>query len=881
MGPHAHTPTRPHAHNSFWLLTVVLLFFTSLGFSQTDDSCATAPNIIPDPQGVYSKSTDIGYLNSFEPKTFNIFYWGINKSDGSYTQPGWPITLERVKESVRLINEEFAPLNICFNLMGMDTINSTAHHTGSSLGAIHAYAVANGYAKQNAFNIYAPHLLFQGSGQGAYNRPRVAIIATSVGQGSLLAHELGHGFNLSHTFGKSNERPHPIYCERVTRNPLDPEYNAQTAGDEVTDTNAVPNFAAEQHNHFAYAVENANLGYNWGQARKLAYRKNGFYPFPDAPAIEQALVNYGFTSGEINHLRHNAAIEYAYSDIPNCGYAPDWRINDPNSPFFKDCGGSPYQVTMVDIQNMMAYSNSTCGRIFTTGQSIRVHEAIENDYYKEFVPTITENSVDLYIRDMESDIGQEPNIHTDIFWNSQDIWVRNQNDGIVVQEHQNPVYDPVNPNYVYVKVNNKGCSTSSGDDQLELYWAKANTALDWDLYWNGGVIIDGVPMGGPLGTLSIPAIASEQETILEFEWNVPNPQDYIEINPNPWHFCLLSRIESNDDPMSFPEGTFILDNVRNNNNIAWKNTTIIEIVPNTPSIGAVIGVSNSSNTTKVYSLELLTDSNEPGKAIYQEAEIGVEMDVVLFNAWERGNNSGSNFETTSNEQKLVATGNNMVIGDITFEGNEYGTAYITFNFLTSELTNKQNYTYQVIQREKATNKIVGGETFEIKKQPRPGFTVDAGGNQEIDRNESITIHANEINEDAVYNWYGPDGLLIYSGPALTISPEITQQYKLEIISDLDGLKDYDEVVVTVSPYRIITMVPNPVSSQLTLDYMAYGAVSAYIIVLNQSTAVSDNYIIDPILDDITLDLANHPTGLYSIFLVCDGKIRDSKNLIKQ
>ena len=422
---------------------------------------------------------------------------------------------------------------------------------------------------------------------------------------------------------------------------------------------------------------------------------------------------------------------------------------------------------------------------------------------------MADNNIDLYVKDMVDDIGQEPNIHTTNFWNSKDIWVRNQNDGIINQEHQNPVYDPMKPNYVYVRVSNKGCSTSSGNDQLKLYWAKANTALDWDEYWTGQVVVGNVKMGDTLGTKIIPPIVSGSEAILEFEWPVPNPQDYVGINPNPWHFCLLSRIESNDDPITFPEGTFITDNVKNNNNIAWKNTTVIEIIPNTPSIGAVIGVSNPSGITKTYSLELLADVNEPGKPIYQEAEIGILMDDVLYDAWESGGNKGSNYVSTTSTHKIIATGNNVLIDDIAFGANDYGSAYITFNFLTAELTNKQNYTYQVIQRDKATNKIIGGETFEIKKQPRPTFEADAGDNEEIERNQSITLQADDINEDAVYNWYAPDGTLIYTGTTLTISPEMTQQYKLEIISDLDGLKDYDEITVTVNPYRIISMAPNP------------------------------------------------------------------------
>lgn len=763
----------------------------------------------------------------------------------------------------------------------MDTINSTTHHSGSGIFAIRSYANNNGYVKQDAFNIYAPHELNRGAGQSSYLSTSVAVIAAAVTNGRLLSHEIGHCLNLIHTFDNDNERPDPVNCEHVTRISNDPEFNAghPGIGDEVVDTNSVPNFQKEQHNHFAYALLEADIVNSWNTGRKMADTLTGFNNWQNGLSVGQAMAAYGFTTAEIDNARYNPLELYAYNDFENCVYVPDGRIIDPNVDFFKDCQGTPYHVTREDIRNIMAYSKASCSYLFSTGQAIRAHEAIE-DNSALFNPVMSQNNIDLYIRDTATDIGQEPNIHTDIYWNSHDIWVRNQNDGAVVQEHQNPVYDPNNPNYVYVKVRNKGCGTSSGTDKLELYWAKANTALDWDEYWTGQIFVGNVKMGDTLGVKNISSIITGDETILEFEWYVPNPQDYIGINPNPWHFCLLARLESNDDPMTFPEVNYITDNVRNNNNIAWKNTTVIEIIPNTSSIGAVIGVSNPANTTKTYSLELLSDTNEPGKAIYQEAEIGVEMDDILFDAWERGSNNGANFTATANEQKLIATGNNMLIDDITFGPNEYGTAYITFNFLTKELTNKQNYTYQIIQRDKITNKIIGGETFEIKKQPRSVFTANAGDNQEIDRNESIVILADEINEDAVYNWYGSEGLLIYTGSELTVSPEITQQYKLEIISDLDGLKDYDEVVVTVNPFRIISMLPNPVSSQLTIDYMIEGTASAYIMVLNQATGSSNNYILNPTEREITIDLTSRQTGVYSVILVCDGEIQESKNLVK-
>ncbi len=859
-----------------------------------DDSfiCGTPPSTDPDPLNIYSKSIDPAYLNSFEPITFNVFFWRINKSDGSYTDtsniPGAPLTPQRAQMGIESLNNAFASLNICFNLVGMDTINSTAHHTLSSLGAIHNYAVNNNYAKTNAFNIYIPHRLGNGSGQGSYNNTHLAMNDANI-FGRTIVHEMGHNFNLIHTFGNSNQRPDPIYCERVTRDINDPVYNASdingaiARGDQLHDTNAVPNFFKEQHNYFAYAVEAANIGYTWSQAKAIVNKivATGFITEPNPTAIEQALIDYGFTTTEINHLKFNNGVNYAYMDAATCSYIPDNRINDLNSPFFKDCGGSPYEIQEADIRNFMSYATSSCSNLFSIGQGIRIHEAIIHDPNNKFVFAKADSGIDLYIGNSVTDIGLEPDFDTQILWHSNNIWVRNQNDGQTNTVHQNPEYDPVIPNYIYVRIKNKGCEASSGNDELKIYWAKANTNLLWDLHWNGSLYIDGVLMGNEEATLIIPSLEPGEEIILETEWDVPNPEDYIGINENPWHFCLLARIVSEDDPMSYPEVTFLPQNVKNNNNIAWKNTTVIDIIPNTPTIGGLVAISNPFNTSKTYSLELISDLNETGKAIYEEAEIGIEMDSILFEGWKRGNETGANFITTANKKKLIANGNNVLIDNIQLEANDYGTVYMTFNFLTKELTNKTKYTYHVIQRDKSTNEIVGGETYEIRKQPRSGFSAYAGDDEEIDRNQSVTLQADTINEDAIYNWYDINGNLIYSGTSITVSPQFTQQYKVEIVSDLDGLKDYDDITVTVNPYRIESLVPNPATTQVTINYLTEGASSSYLMLVNQSTGSSDNYILDNFQTSINIDLSIFPVGLYSVILICDGEIQESKNLAKQ
>lgn len=357
------------------------------------------------------------------------------------------------------------------------------------------------------------------------------------------------------------------------------------------------------------------------------------------------------------------------------------------------------------------------------------------------------SGLDLAMQNSDEDTFIEPDNETEFVWRSNDIWVRNQDDGREVRFHQNPEYDPNNPNFVYVRVTNNSCDTSSGNDNLKLYWAKANTSLSWPQHWDGTLFVNDpvtgqdILMGDEVGILNIPSLAPGQTKIIEFEWNVPNPEDYININSNPWHFCLLARIDSNDDPMTFQEGDFITTNVKNNNNIAWKNTTVVDIIPDAPSpvaIGGVVAVGNPFNQQHSFNLEFVRENNDLGKAIYDEAEVTIEMDSILFNAWERGGKTGDNYKATASPAKKIVTNDNALIENIQFNPNEIGTVYVTFNFLTKEITEKTKFVYNVIQRDATTNEVIGGETYIISKKPRDIFIADAGNDEEIEKNETVT-----------------------------------------------------------------------------------------------------------------------------------------------
>tara|TARA_R110000850_G_scaffold73760_1_gene161907 strand:- start:36863 stop:39874 length:3012 start_codon:yes stop_codon:yes gene_type:complete len=485
--------------------------------------------------------------------------------------------------------------------------------------------------------------------------------------------------------------------------------------------------------------------------------------------------------------------------------------------------------------------------------------------------------LDLMVKDGIDDFGLEPNTTTEILWESTDIWVRNEEDGI--DSHQNPEYDPVDPNYIYTRVTNKSCATSSGNDVLKLYWAKANTALLWDDHWDGSLIIDGVVMGDEVGDIIIPVLAPGEEIVLSIPWLVPNPDDYLD-NDNPWHFCLLARIESGQDPMTFPEVPFLPTNVSNNNNIAWKNLTIVDIDPLNPGFtGATVGIGNNDIVAKPFILEFKKKSTETGKAIYEAAEVTVTMDDVLWQGWTNGGESKENLDDyKSTSHTKIILGDSARLNNVIIPANTIATLHLDFNFLVKEVDDKHEFTYYVIQRDAVTDSILGGETYLVRKQPRNSFTADGGDDMMINNDESVTLTATDIYEAAVYNWYDYNGNLIHTGTEITLSPEITQQYQLEVIAEADGFKDYDEVTIAISPFSILSLTPNPAIDFLTVNYNSETADTAYLMIIGNNT--SQNYMLDTEENTTVIDVSSYSSGYYIVALVCDGDIVDTKNLIK-
>jgi hypothetical protein len=189
---------------------------------------------------------------------------------------------------------------------------------------------------------------------------------------------------------------------------------------------------------------------------------------------------------------------------------------------------------------------------------------------------------DVYIRDSVGDHGFVPSANA---FASPDIIVRQQPSGNIPADFGDasptanivPANDPIvagQKNYLYVRLRNH-TGVSAPQTTATLYWSEASplvAPIDWHLI---GPINAGTVPGGD--TLHVPA---------PYVWQ-PQPGDL----PPSGHGCFIAVLDQVMDPAppALPAAvgnntlgwTEFLDYVFNNNNVAWRNFTVVAAQPAT------------------------------------------------------------------------------------------------------------------------------------------------------------------------------------------------------------------------------------------------------------------------------------------------------------
>jgi hypothetical protein len=376
------------------------------------------------------------------------------------------------------------------------------------------------------------------------------------------------------------------------------------------------------------------------------------------------------------------------------------------------------------FMNYMDYTDDAGMFMFTAGQSTRMdatlHTARASLLASDgLVPPAGATVPDLWSKDVSDDVGAEPDASSQPMWISDDIWVRNGNDGLANQDHQNPEYGSTMTS-VHVRVRNRAC-TGSQSGTVRLYWAKASTGLSWPAPWDGSVATPAL-MGGIIGSQPVSVAAGDDE-ILAFPWSPPNPADYASFGADAGHFCLLARIETGPAPgfgMTSPETGNLYANVQNNNNIVWKNITIVDEVDEGGRTSAALIGTFDKERQKVR-LEFTVPKDER-VSIFDWGQVWCEPTRELQRILKR---SDATFERMTEIDKGTwrIDGPGASIGPLDLRPGELGT--IRMRFVPTAATPLGVRALALDIRQVADGGLVGGQRFVVKtRRDRRGVAPD-------------------------------------------------------------------------------------------------------------------------------------------------------------
>jgi hypothetical protein len=276
------------------------------------------------------------------------------------------------------------------------------------------------------------------------------------------------------------------------------------------------------------------------------------------------------------------------------------------------------------------------------------------------------------------------------------------------------------------------------------------------------------------------------EAIVEFEWWPPNPSDFTNMyGTDAGHFCLLARIEtsiSSPFGMTSAETNSTPQNVKNNNNIIWKNITLVanpgrrgRVFIGNPGLGQINTGLNFKINNGVYT-----------------GKVKLKLDSVLFSRWVTGGMSGSHISVSNNIIALEDFSSN--INNITLNAEEYFNIEFDFDSISTH-----HYDYFVLDVDQTY--LSGGNTIYLGSERfllNETYVEPEGGRQAL-------LPANNT---------GPFGFekdyLLYPNPVSSVLQVVEAKQKNKksvpvMVFDQLGRLVYNEELIFVSGKATIDM----------------------------------------------------------------------------
>lgn len=216
--------------------------------------------------------------------------------------------------------------------------------------------------------------------------------------------------------------------------------------------------------------------------------------------------------------------------------------------------------------------------------------------------------------------------------------------------------------------------------------------------------------------LVIPILQPGQAVVIEIPWYPPNPADFASFGGDQGHFCLLARIETSTTApfgMSTAETADVYANTKNNNNIVWKNITVVDNFPGALQFTSIL-LRNIFDASVLTGLRF-ADTGQIGASFFDFGSIIVDLKPELYERWIAGNSVGQGVEPLG-KNRIQIFSPNAFIGNIELKPEEVFSIDVHFE-LNKDYEPVEGLVpkWDLIQvgTPEDPNGIVGGQRFEV------------------------------------------------------------------------------------------------------------------------------------------------------------------------
>ena len=451
------------------------------------------------------------------------------------------------------------------------------------------------------------------------------------------------------------------------------------------------------------------------------------------------------------------------------------------------------------------------------------------------------------------------------FWDSSDIWLRNQADGLEIHEHEMPkVTENHKVVYIYTRIKNRGVKSYPGyGTNIRTWWARSSYVID-QYAWKG--YRDTTMIGGEVDDATVEdVIAPGESYIVETKYEFKSNR-YKFAKDRKFNMCLLSFLADDDESQSMPVNDLGIAKAWATDRLGQKNRCTLFALRDDFADMVMSPVDLSCDKMTIAVLKETEDVNLDIKLTVPKRYAG---SLLL-----KGCNTIKAYP-----QEIHISGVTAYIEGFSAvaEKNEF-VRFSASVVADRDIMEEKHQNVDVVVIDEASGEVIGGEKFDVVVKPRPKIVPTIS--KTIASDGMVQLAAGTLDEDVSYEWYDKDGNLVGTDRTLSVSQiSSAGEYTLRVSAKSDNASNTAKT--TVEKKSFIKEVDLSASGKVNADFTVpsqKGMTARLSSLRGNSPVVTDN--IEEGVTHVSFSVPNISSEML-LTIEKDGKIIDECKIMKR